>query len=100
MIKGLPEKLKMLRLKYHLSQKEVANKLNVSPSIISGYETGERTPSTENILALSHLYQCTTDYLLGNNHQTTGIILDTAGLSDEQIHALQILIKSMKNLSH
>lgn len=96
MIKGLPEKLKMLRQKYNLSQKEVADKLNVSASIISGYETGERTPSTENILALSHLYHCTTDYLLGNNIKTTGIILDATGLSDKQIHALQTLIETMK----
>lgn len=96
MIKGLPQKLRMLRLKYNLSQKEVANKLCVSSSIISGYETGERTPSTENILALSHLYHCTTDYLLGNNIQTTGIILDTTGLTDKQLHALQSLIETMK----
>lgn len=87
MIKGLPEKLKMLRTKYNLSQKEVADKLCVSPSIISGYETGERTPSTENILALSHLYHCTTDYLLGNNIQTTSHILDPTGLSNKQTNS-------------
>lgn len=97
MIKGLPEKLKMLRLKHNLSQREVSDKLGVSASIISGYETGERTPSTENILALSHLYHCTTDYLLENNLQNAGIILDTAGLSDKQLHALQALIETMKN---
>ena len=96
MIKNLPEKLKMLRTKYNLSQKEVAEKINVSPSIISGYETGERTPSTENILALSHLYHCTTDYLLGNNIQTTSHILDPTGLSNKQILALQALIETMK----
>ncbi len=96
MIKGLPEKLKRLRLKYHLSQKEVATKLNVSSSIISGYETGERTPSTENILALSYLYHYTTDFLLGKDNQTADTVLDTSGLSDEQIHALQILIETMK----
>ena len=55
MIKDLPEKLKALRAKHNLSQKDVARKLNVSSSIISGYETGERTPSTENILALSQI---------------------------------------------
>ena len=65
MIKDLPIKLKDLRIKYGLSQKQVADKLNLSPSIISGYETGERTPSVENILALSYLYKCSTDYLLG-----------------------------------
>ena len=53
MIKNLPEKLRVLRTKYGLSQKQVADKLGVSPSIVSGYETGERTPSTEILLALS-----------------------------------------------
>ena len=47
MIKDLPEKLKLLRVKYGYSQKQVADKVNISPSIISGYETGERTPSTD-----------------------------------------------------
>ena len=74
MIKGLPQKLKMLRLKYNLSQKEVANKLCVSSSIISGYETGERTPSTENILALSHLYHCTKDYQNPKENNTKTLI--------------------------
>ncbi len=67
MIKGLPEKLRALRTKYNLSQKEAASRIGISPSIVSSYETGERTPSTENLLALSRLYRCSTDYLLGNN---------------------------------
>ena len=37
MIKDLPEKLKLLRVKYGYSQKQVADKVNISPSIISGY---------------------------------------------------------------
>ena len=47
MINGLPEKLQQLRAKYGYSQKQVADKINVSTSVISGYETGERTPSTD-----------------------------------------------------
>lgn len=96
MIYGLPERLKALRLKYNLSQKEVAIRLNVSASIISGYETGERTPSTENILALSYLYHCTTDYLLGSKKQVQESALDTSGLTDKQIQALQALIETMR----
>ena len=65
MINGLSEKLKTLRKQYKLSQKEVAKALDVSPSIISGYETGERAPSLENLVSLSYLYRCSTDYLLG-----------------------------------
>ena len=40
MIKDLPMKLKELRIANNLSQKEVSQKLDVSTSIISGYETG------------------------------------------------------------
>ena len=96
MIEGLPTKLKQLREQYHYSQKEVANRLNISPSIVSGYETGERTPSTEILLKISSLYQCSTDYLLGRVNTTPTIALDIDGLNQEQIQALQTLIQVMK----
>ena len=96
MIKDLPEKLKKLRIQYHLSQKEVAAKLNISPSIVSGYETGERSPSTENLLALSYLYKCSTDYLLGRVTEEPAFTLDTSNLNEEQIQAIQSLIDVMK----
>lgn len=97
MIKDLSTKLKELRMTQNLSQADVAKKLEISPSIISGYETGERTPSTENLLALSYLYKCSTDYLLGKSNDKPFIVLDTEGLTPEQIQALQTLIKTMKH---
>ena len=97
MIKGLPTKLKQLRKLNKLSQKEVAAKLKISPSIVSSYETGERTPSIENLLALSFLYKCSTDYLLGKTNETSNTTLSTDGLTGEQILAIQALIKSIKN---
>lgn len=69
MIKGLPEKLRELRLNLKLSQKQVAERLNSSVSSISGYETGEKTPSAEQLLALSYLYNCSVDYLLGKQKE-------------------------------
>ena len=96
MIKNLPAKLKKLRIANNLSQKDVALKLNVSPSIISGYETGERTPSLENLLALSYLYKCSTDYLLSKTNNTPKVTLDTDGLTLKQIHALSTLIETMR----
>lgn len=97
MIKGLPQKLKQLRMSHNYSQSEVANKLGISPSIVSGYETGERTPSTEVILALSYLYKCSTDYLLGKSTEKSVVILDTDGLNQEQLKVLQSLIEVMKH---
>ena len=76
MINGLAERLRDLRQKNGLSQKDTAKLLEVSPSIISGYETGERTPSVENLLALSRIYRCSTDYLLGKETATLSVTLD------------------------
>ena len=97
MIQGLPEKLQALRAKYGYSQKQVADRIKVSPSVVSGYETGERTPSTEVLLQLANLYKCTTDYLLGlDSTRPTGLLLDGEGLSDAQIRAMQSLIDSIR----
>ncbi len=97
MIKDLSYKLRELRLSQNLSQSDVAKKLKLSPSIVSGYETGERTPSTENLLALSYLYKCSTDYLLGKSNEKPVIVLDTDGLDANQIKVLQDLIRVMKH---
>lgn len=97
MIKDLPKKLKALRIKYGYFQKQVADKVGVSPSIISGYETGERTPSTDVLLSLSNIYNCSVDYLLGKQTVEPPVIIDTDGLSDKQIQAIITLIESMKN---
>ena len=96
MINGLSERLQLLRSKYNFSQKDVADRIGISSSVISGYETGERTPSTEVLLSLSYRYKCSTDYLLGKDKDCPHLLLDTEGLNNEQIHALQILIKTIR----
>lgn len=97
MIHGLPERLHELRTNYHLSQRQVSEKIGVSPSIISGYETGERTPSTEILLALSNLYNCSTDYLLGKQQNAPDTVLDADGLTANQLQAIQVLISEFRN---
>lgn len=96
MISGLPERLKELRISNGLSQRSVAKCLDVSPSIISGYETGERTPSTENLLALSYLYHCTTDYLLGRETVAKSAMIDAERLTPKQIQLLRELVENMR----
>ena len=96
MINGLPEKLRSLRTKYGYSQKQVADKIGVSPSIVSGYETGERTPSTEVLLSLAYLYNTSTDYLLGKQISYPEPMISVAGLTDDQISAIVKLIEAMK----
>ena len=95
MINGLPEKLRELRTKNGISQRTVAQKLDVSPSIISSYETGERTPSVENLLSLSYLYHCSTDYLLGREAISPKMTITVEGLSPKQVQLLTELIETM-----
>ena len=95
MIQGLPERLKSLRTKNNYSQKELASILGLSPSVVSGYETGEKTPSTEVLLKLTGLYHCSADYLLGISNDDRTLI-DVTGLNPEQVHSLHILIDSIK----
>lgn len=96
MIKDLPNKLQALRIKYGYSQKQVSQKLGVSPSIVSGYETGERTPSTDVLLSLSYLYNCSTDYLLGKQTAEPMATINADGLTNKQIKAIIDLIDSIK----
>lgn len=96
MIKDLPSRLRDLRIKYGYSQKEVSEKIGVSPSIVSGYESGERTPSTQVLLSLAYLYGCSTDYLLGKQNDSSKLVLDVSGLSDKQINAIKNIAEAMK----
>ena len=97
MIGILVERLKKLRKSRNLSQREVSDVLGVSPSIISAYETRERTPSVENILALSYLYKCSTDYLLGKiSDEPNNTFDELSGLTRQQVNALRCIIRGLR----
>ena len=47
-----------------LTQEQLAEKMNVSRQSISKWESGQAVPELEKIIALSHDFDVTTDYLL------------------------------------
>ncbi len=97
MIKCLPQRLHEMRMKVKMTQKEVAKALHLSPSLISAYESGDRTPSTDVLLSISYLYKCSTDYLLGKEcAKAEYATLDTYGLTDDKVKVLRDLIDIMK----
>ena len=96
MINGLPERLKELRLKLKLSQRQVAELTELSPSLISAYETGERTPNLENVLAFSNLYNCSVDYLIGKQKEIFVTTEHENLLTYEQSKLLARFINSVK----
>ena len=58
-------RLKELRLQSGMTQKQLAQKLRVTTSVISYYERQERCPSSEVLIRLSYIFHTSTDYLLG-----------------------------------
>ena len=58
------EKLFTLRKAKNLTQEQLAEKLEVSRQSISKWESGQATPELEKVVALSAIFDVTTDYLL------------------------------------
>ena len=58
--------IKKIREKRGITQKELAAKLNVSPSTVSQWENGLRNPSLVNVKRVSNILHCTTDELLSS----------------------------------
>ncbi|MGX7200638.1 helix-turn-helix domain-containing protein [Enterococcus nangangensis] len=77
------ERLKALRKKNKLTQSELSKKLNIKPVTISSYELGNSTPNNDMLIALSKIFDVSTDYLLGRTD-------DPSPLSKEEKRNLTI----------
>ncbi len=91
----LSERLRYLREETHYSQRGLAKRLGYSPSVISAYESGDRTPSVQALIALADVYHVSVDYLLGRSVPRQPQ-LDTTGLTTRQIEALQVIVGAMR----
>ena len=85
--------LKSLRLQNDYTQARLAQKLGLTKSVISAYETGLRMPSYDILIAIAKIFKVTTDYLLGLENKRE---VDLSGLTNEEASALMNLIKAMK----
>lgn len=59
------DKLKQARMELGLSQKEAAEKLNLSRTGLANYEQGTREPSFDVLRRMCEFYDVSADYLLG-----------------------------------
>ncbi len=67
----LGEKIKELRDKENLSQKELGLMLGISPSTIGMYEQNRRSPDKDMLLKIAKTFNVTVDYLLSSNINVT-----------------------------
>lgn len=86
-------RLKTLRLQNNMTQATLAQKLGLTKSVISAYETGLRMPSYDVLISIARIFKVSTDFLLGVEKKND---LDLSGLTDEEVKAIKNLIKSMQ----
>lgn len=58
-----------LRTSNNMSQKELAQKLNIERSSLSSYETGRRSPDAKTLMAIADIFGVSVDYLLGRDRR-------------------------------
>jgi transcriptional regulator with XRE-family HTH domain len=78
MSEKFPSRLHSARQLRGLSQSELAARSGLQPSAVSHFETGRRSPSFDNLKALSNALDVSTDYLLGrvDEPRVTGVVAD------------------------
>ena len=83
-------KLSYLRKKEKMSQEQLANKLNISPSTVGMYETAKRQPDNEMVTKIANLFNVSTDYLLDND-------LKDINVSEDNKELVQSLVDGLTN---
>ena len=60
----LAKQIKILRMGAGMSQLQLAEKLNVSPSAVGMYEQGRRMPSVDIMILMAQIFDVSLDYLI------------------------------------
>ena len=61
------ERLKYLRIKKNLTQKQLAETFNITERGYQNYEIGKSTPNFHVLIALSDYFDVSLDYLVGRS---------------------------------
>lgn len=92
---NLGEKLRLYRERKNMTQREVAEYLELEPAAISKYESGTREPNIESLKRLSEIFEVSLDELLKDEEE-----LDISKLNILEILREQKEMKLKGNLYH
>lgn len=108
MIKEFKDRLRRAREARGLSQLDLANKTGLQPAAVSHFETGQRSPSFENLKKLADALSLSVDYLLGRiDEEQHGqglasaprarqLFRDAEKLSDDGFSQLEMMARMLK----
>ncbi len=88
------QRLKQLRTDKHLTQAQVADRIGVTASMVSSYETDIRLPSFEVMVRIADLFGVTVDYLLCREDKR---FLDISALSDKEAAVVCSMVEVLKS---
>lgn len=89
---SLGERLLDLRKSKHLSQEEVADKLNVSRQTISKWETDSSTPDFDKIIPICELYGISSNELLSGEKEETKQAKDDSIIKRKRAKGISIAV--------
>lgn len=87
------QRLKQLRKDKYLTQAQVADRIGVTSSMVSSYETDIRLPSYTVMLRIADLFGVSVDYLLGRQEKR---MLDISALTDEEAAVVCSMVEILK----
>lgn len=87
-------RLKQLRKDKHLTQVQVADRIGVTASMVSSYETDIRLPSYDVMLRIADIFGVSVDYLLGRQEKR---FLDISELSEKEASVVCDMVNILKN---
>ncbi len=64
-------RIRSLRQRFGLTQADLAERILVSQSSLSGYENGKFEPDSKTLLKIADVFHVSVDYLLGSEHACT-----------------------------
>ena len=107
---NIAQRIKDLRLSKHLTQKELAQLLNVKPTTVSGWELGRNEPSIDTLKDLARIFGVSVDYMAGateslDKNKTTidlendPVVLSYGGrpVSEEDMDVIKAILERHKN---
>lgn len=87
------ERIKNVRELNGFTQSSLAKKLGISRSAVNAWELGISVPSAQYLIALSKLFNISSDYLLELNSKET---VDISSLTDEEKQIIYYLLSYYK----
>ena len=94
------ERLKQLRIKNGLKQQELADMFGLSSGTISFYESEQRKPDIDFIVAIAKYFDVSTDYLLGLTNAIDKENIDISKVTGLNDFSLTILEQSLKETNN